>query len=106
MPSSFEPETSYTKFGAYAVLNHGSDFSKAALSLARQGFGAQDDGISPTGETQVVAAPAYTDAGHAEFFERVVDHRLAFDHTARQWFEFDGHHWRKDTVKHVVERAV
>src|SRR5689334_4196841 len=47
-----------------------------------------------------------SDTGNAEFFEREADHRLAYDHTARQWYEFHGHHWRPDTVQHIVERAV
>ena len=36
----FAPETPYTKFGAYALLNHGGDLSEAARTLAREGYGA------------------------------------------------------------------
>lgn len=36
----FAPETPYTKFGAYALLNHGGDLSAAARTLAREGYGA------------------------------------------------------------------
>lgn len=32
----FEPERSYTRFGAYAVLAHGGDFSAAARSVRRE----------------------------------------------------------------------
>lgn len=35
----FQAEVPYTKFGAYALLNHGGDHSAAARELARQGFG-------------------------------------------------------------------
>jgi putative DNA primase/helicase len=35
----FQAETSYTKFGAYALLNHGGDHVAAARELARVGFG-------------------------------------------------------------------
>lgn len=38
--TDFEAEVPYTKFGAYALLNHGGDHSKAAAELRRQGFGA------------------------------------------------------------------
>lgn len=38
--SIFAPETPYTKFGAYALLNHGGDLSAAARTLAREGYGA------------------------------------------------------------------
>src|SRR4029453_5546600 len=47
-----------------------------------------------------------SDNGNAEYFEREVDHRLAFDHASRQWFEFEGHHWRVGSVQHVIERAM
>ena len=35
----FEAQTSVTKFGAYAVLDHGGDYSAAARELRREGFG-------------------------------------------------------------------
>ena len=37
----FEAEVPYTKFGAYALLNHGGDHHAAARELARLGFGEQ-----------------------------------------------------------------
>jgi hypothetical protein len=37
--TTFNPDTSYTKFGAYAVLHHGGDFTRAALALSQQGYG-------------------------------------------------------------------
>jgi hypothetical protein len=37
----FEHQTAYSKFAAYALLNHRGDFKAAARELARQGFGAQ-----------------------------------------------------------------
>jgi Bifunctional DNA primase/polymerase, N-terminal len=36
----FEPETAYTPFAAYALLNHGGDCTAAARSLAARGYGA------------------------------------------------------------------
>lgn len=41
--TEFEPETSCSKFAVYALLEHGGDFSKAALALAKQGHGQQDE---------------------------------------------------------------
>ena len=35
----FEPDRSYTKFSAYAILNHNSDFKSAAKELASKGYG-------------------------------------------------------------------
>lgn len=37
--TEFEANTAYTKFAAYAVLNHGGDFKDAARDLARKGYG-------------------------------------------------------------------
>lgn len=37
--TEFESEAPYTKFGAYALLNHGNDFRAAAAELRRQGYG-------------------------------------------------------------------
>ena len=36
----FPAEKSYTKFAAYAYLNHGGNFSEAARSLRKEGYGA------------------------------------------------------------------
>lgn len=37
--TEFEPEISYTKFGAYATLNHGGDMGLASRHLASLGYG-------------------------------------------------------------------
>ncbi|HEV8279547.1 MAG TPA: DUF3987 domain-containing protein [Streptosporangiaceae bacterium] len=48
--TAFATEVPYSKFGAYAVLNHGGDYTAAATQLRRDGYGApsghHDDGIS------------------------------------------------------------
>ncbi|MDX3087157.1 DUF927 domain-containing protein [Streptomyces sp. ME02-6978a] len=49
--SPFQPETPYSKFRAYALLNYGSDHKAAARELARQGYGSRR--LAPVG-----AAPA------------------------------------------------
>jgi len=49
---------------------------------------------------------ALTDSGNVDFFERKVDRRLSYDHTVKGWYEFNGHHWRVDSVQHVQELAV
>ena len=41
--TEFEPEKPYSKFGAYAVLEHNGDFSAAASELARRGLGTRPD---------------------------------------------------------------
>jgi hypothetical protein len=37
--SEFDPDTSYSKFAVYAILEHGGDYSRAAQALAREGYG-------------------------------------------------------------------
>jgi len=53
----FAPERSYTKFAAYAVLEHGSDYSSAARALAARGFGEPRpvgrNGVRPAGIADV-----------------------------------------------------
>jgi hypothetical protein len=40
--TAFDPDTSYSKFGAYATLHHGGDYARAALALSKQGYGDRD----------------------------------------------------------------
>ena len=44
----FEMETPYTKFGAYALLNHGGDYQAAARELSRTGYGRQQPPVPVT----------------------------------------------------------
>lgn len=39
--TTFEAETAYDKFAAYTHLNHGGDFTAAAIELRRQGYGSE-----------------------------------------------------------------
>jgi putative DNA primase/helicase len=45
--TDFAQEVPYTKLGAYAVLEHGGDFSAAAKALARAGFGQHATALAP-----------------------------------------------------------
>ena len=45
----FEMGVTYSKFAAYAVLNHGGDFRKAARQLADEGYGAGEPTVIFTG---------------------------------------------------------
>jgi replicative DNA helicase len=45
--TEFEPETTYTKFGAYALLEHGGDYAAAAAQLRREGFGDRTRQLAP-----------------------------------------------------------
>ncbi len=39
--TEFEARKAYTKFSAFAILEHGGDFSAAASELRKQGYGSQ-----------------------------------------------------------------
>jgi hypothetical protein len=54
--TEFEREKSYSKFAVYALFEHRGDFKKAALALAKQGYGEQDD-PSPTQASNLPATP-------------------------------------------------
>ena len=56
--TEFTPETSYSKFAVYTTLEHHGDFAKAALALAKQGYGEQDD--TPPTQAPVAAAIPHT----------------------------------------------
>lgn len=54
--SEFQSEVPYSKFGAYALLNHGGDHKAAARELARQGYGSRH--LASVGATPAAPAPA------------------------------------------------
>ena len=48
--TEFDPNTAYSKFGAYAVLEHEGDHSRAAAALRARGFGATPSSIPVPGD--------------------------------------------------------
>jgi putative DNA primase/helicase len=62
--------------------------------------------VTPFPDRETVPEFPLSDAGNSEYFEREADHRLAYDHDDKWWYEFEGHHWRRDTVQHVIELAI
>jgi archaellum biogenesis ATPase FlaH len=55
--TSFEPNRGYTKFSAYAILEHGGDFSEAARELAAKGYG----------EPRVKPSPSLENSSEGDF---------------------------------------
>jgi hypothetical protein len=55
--TSFEAERGYGKFSAYAILNHGGDFSAAARELARQGYGQKTEGTNRESDATIDGRP-------------------------------------------------
>ncbi|MFJ1653666.1 DUF927 domain-containing protein [Streptomyces sp. NPDC088337] len=61
--SEFEAEVPYSKFGAYALLNHGGDHKAAARELARIGYGSRH--LAAVGRPAPAPAPAVSAPGDA-----------------------------------------
>lgn len=59
--SEFTPEVPYSKFGAYALLNHSGDHKAAAKELARQNYGSRQ--LAPVGAPRPAPAPEQPDIG-------------------------------------------
>ena len=65
----FTTDTPYTKFAAYAMLNHGGDMKAAALALKNQGIGDLDQGLTfnlEPARPQSVPTPIRQDGGAEE----------------------------------------
>lgn len=61
--TEFEPETLYTKFGAYAVLEHAGDYTAAAYALAGSPEREQPPPLSPLWLAAPPAAPETVQGG-------------------------------------------
>ena len=65
----FTPDRGYSRFGAYAVLDHGGDFAAAARALAKAGYGEARGHTAPP-PTRGHASPAPTMATQTMAFTR------------------------------------
>jgi putative DNA primase/helicase len=97
--TAFEAEVPYTKFGAYALLNHGSDFKAAVLDLVSKGFGDQrplpallDDVTRPM---PVSEDKEYTldDLGNGERFADLAKGRFRWVFQEKAWFTWSTERW-------------
>lgn len=119
--TEFEAEVPYTKFGAYALLQHGGDHAAAARALHREGYGRPaPEPVRPAGSTaapqggqetpavQVTAEPrtyTLTDDGNAL---RLIDthaEQIRYCPERATWLHWDGHRWRWDHAGQVAEHA-
>jgi putative DNA primase/helicase len=133
--SEFTPEVPYTKFGAYALLEHGGDHSAAARELRRRGYGQRPEPVRhltavPAPTTPAPAAipatdgtaalqinepePAtlgaawpdtFTDDGNALLFADTFTAQLRYVAQRGTWLTWDGHRWAWDEAGRAVELA-
>ena len=61
--TEFEPGKPYSKFSAYALLEHGGDYGRAAAELRRRGYGGQSEPLTLSDAGGLVVAQI--DAGDA-----------------------------------------
>ena len=119
--TSFEPETPYTKFGSYAILEHAGDYTAAAKHLASKGYGKQAehprdttgldqwiDNHTTTADTETNEPPAAaTITGEPEIYTRTDDGnalRLADTHQGEliyipqlgTWATWNGYQYSTD----------
>lgn len=132
--TEFDSETPYTKFGAYALLEHASDYKAAARALASAGYGrpapepTRHLAAVPTQFAQPGQTPPPTDGTAAlavnnpapvttlDTYSRTDDGnalRLVDNHLDQiryvpergKWLVWDGHRWGWDDRGQVPEMA-
>lgn len=128
--TEFDTETPYTKFGAYALLEHGGDYSTAAKELHRRGFGSRAQSARPalrvvggftpprtdgTAALQLEESPprpgargwpeSFTDDGNALLFVDNFADDLRYVPERGQWLVWEGHRWAWDSSGLAVELA-
>jgi putative DNA primase/helicase len=112
--TSFEAGRSYSKFQAHCVLEHGGDFSAAAASLARQGYGESRDNAQfiftngqrdePVTKTRRADYPL-TDTGNAERLVDQFGERIRFVVEHDRWIVYDGKRWAPDQTRQLERMA-
>ncbi|GAA4706496.1 phage/plasmid primase, P4 family [Streptomyces youssoufiensis] len=131
--TEFDAETPYTKFGAYALLNHKGDHSGAARELRRKGLGERPaepvrhlkpvpnvptagPTIDGTAALKVHERPAEQDDPGPQSYSRTDDGnalRLVDTHEEQvrfvpqrgRWLAWDGHRWGWDEAGVIREMA-
>lgn len=116
--TDFEPEVPYTKFGAYALLQHRGDHAAAAKKLAEDGFGyraprelapatrttSTGTQLAVLGAAATATAPApavqvgsdsadLTDDGNARLLVAEYAAELRYVPDAGKWVTWDGSRW-------------
>lgn len=116
--TAFESERPYNKFAAYALLEHGNDYSAAAAALAAKGYGKQpqqstvatsnapreyagdeesDYRADVTDTTSSPLSPAMTLAqsedGHSQAIIAEYGRDIRYCHQMGRWLHWDGSRW-------------
>ena len=101
----FDSERPYTKFGAYALLEHHGDHSAAARELVRRGFGEQDSvfpaistEIDSIDEVPIIDEPHYThdEVGNSQRLWAAAEGRYHWVAEAKSYYAWTGQVWEED----------
>ena len=71
----FQQGKAYSRFAAYAILEHGGDYKKAAAALKEKGFGQQKQSVASTLVGLVDGELFHTPADDAYITVKVGDHK-------------------------------
>ena len=127
--TDFNPETPYTKFAAYTLLEHNGDYTAAAKHLASKGYGKQAEhprdttGLdtyinqlanrsetpnTPTPSPEINEPDTYTrtDDGNALRFADTNKGHLRYIPETNSWAAWNGHQWaREESNASAIEAA-
>lgn len=95
--TDFEPEVAYSKFGAYATLNHSVegaiDWAAAAKALSKRGYGRKASSKQSSDCGGLEGPLAMTDRGNALLLAERHRDKLRYYVESGKWMYFTGTHW-------------
>ncbi|MDO8751540.1 MAG: bifunctional DNA primase/polymerase, partial [Dehalococcoidia bacterium] len=98
--TEFEAQQTYTKFAAYALLNHGGDYAAAARELAKRGFGsARHDAAQAQQEGD---SEHYTDLGLARRLVALHGQDMRYCWPWAKWLCWNCQRWETDDSGQVI----
>src|SRR5690606_3344995 len=89
----------YSRFSAYAILNHRGNHADAAKRLAADGYGAPlASRAGPRDEAAEAAAlrAPRTDVGEAGLYQQLFGDRVRYDHERERFLLWRSHRWELD----------
>lgn len=123
--TDLENNRAYSKFSAYATLEHGGDFNEAAKALKNRGFGSSGFKYEPTEDKkqivdrttgEIVTSPEIKqeinlanfepdDSGNTEAFLSVYGSDFRYTE-ATGWLAWDGRCWNKDVAESLLDEKI
>lgn len=111
----FEAENTYSKFGAFAQLNHHGDFKAATQALVAMGHGEQRPVTvtMDTWDSVIVAEPekveqfySWDDPGNGMRLADQVKGKAVMVGEEKGWYRWNRNVWREDDDGHMMREAI